>query len=239
MNLLDDKIADWEKRKSEIKNYYFPELPSKKRIKKIIEKYIYPTIKDKGFKFQKTNLSLVKNTDENILTIHFEPHSNNYKETVSFRLNIKLVSKKYASWAEKKYESDYKKNGFLLDDYHHTLGFWKRKINEDWYRLSIDDNKFITDEITSNLLNLSDIELDKYNALEKVIDEKICFLKELKYLNIFDCNFVLDLAEITNQTKKIKIIIGDLYEYWMNQKEYSDKKQKEIYIELKNRISQK
>lgn len=152
--------------------FLYADLKPGDRIHKIIDEYIYPDLKDKGFKLKKSQLSLVRTLGRIEHTIHFQKNihnSGNFK--AAFDISFHTSFKSYKTWHLEKYNKSIINEAITWQKAGRDIPNWSNDFTSSfWYDLAQTDNVKIIDVLKNNIINYGLKYLDLYSDFQKCIN---------------------------------------------------------------------
>ncbi|WP_040253224.1 hypothetical protein [Psychroserpens mesophilus] len=187
-----DAQNDWLNRKSKNKNQLFQGLKPRDRIEKIIIEKIIPKIDNLNFKFRKSDLRIKRKDGDFEQSLKFIMNHKNYKnEIVSFEIILLVYSKKLETWRAENYsDKSLRLNGIIATNSAERLKDWNQQFERGWYKLHLDDNHKIVDEIINNIINVAVPYFSQYESYDQIIAD---FNKNpiTNFIDLIDINLML------------------------------------------------
>jgi len=154
------------------KTFLYSDLKAGDRIYKIIDEFIYPDLKDKGFKLKKSPLSLIRTLGQIEHTIHFQKNihnSGNYK--AAFDVSFHISFKSYKTWHLEKYNKSIINEAVAWQKAGRDIPNWSNDFTSSlWYDLAQTDNVKIIDVLKNNIMNYGLKYLDSYSDFQTSIN---------------------------------------------------------------------
>ena len=168
---FSDAQKDWFKRKSKNKNQLFQDLKPRERIQKIIIEKIIPKIDNLNFKLRKSDLRIKRKDGDFEQSLKFITDHKNYKtEIVSFEIVLEVYSKELETWRSKNYTDKFiQGNGLIAANSTERLKDWEQQFEKGWYKLHLDDNHKIVDEIINNIIKVAVPYFSQYESYNQII----------------------------------------------------------------------
>lgn len=131
------------------KNQLYKDLKPKERICKIINEHIKPNIKNNEFKFVRSRMQLERIVGNFKQVVWFRTSLNNYKDdVVNFEVHLRVENNDYVKHCIDYY--DFQKEYFITTPIEY-LDLWNQESFGSWYRLQLDDNRKIAENIANNI----------------------------------------------------------------------------------------
>lgn len=184
------------------KTFLYSDLKPGDRIYKIIEEYIYPDLKNKGFKLKKSPLSLTRTLGQFGHTIHFQKdkrNSDNFKAAFDISFGVTFTS--YKKWHQKRYDKLTINEVFAGESGRYIENWSNDFTSSFWYDLAQTDNIKIINVLKNNINNYGLKYLDSYSDFQTSIDT-------LKGKNIFyQTPLLYDFCVFLNDKKQASEIL--------------------------------
>ena len=180
---------------------YYSELTPKERIQAIVENKIYPILKDDGYRFVKSGISLKKDIDNFTYEIWFSRNHRNFGDEVcAFEVYAMIYVKNYNKWHKKVYGTKPIHN-LLVSRFDSNIPNWDYHGFDMGYDLAIDDNEAIVESVIKNIKNAVIPFFDKVTSYEAAIDTMI---ENEAYYSI---PMLLDFCEIIENKEKSHMLL--------------------------------
>jgi hypothetical protein len=183
--------------------FLYADLKPGDRIHKIIEEYIYPDLKDKGFKLKKSPLSLTRTLGQLEQTIHFQKNIHNSgNEMAAFDVSFHISFKSYKAWHLEKYNKSIMNEAVAWVKYGRDIPNWSNDFTSSlWYDLAQTDNVKIIDVLRNNMSKYGLKYLDSYYDFQTSINT-------IKEKNLFyQTPLVYDFCVFLNDKKQASEIL--------------------------------
>ncbi len=183
--------------------FLYADLKPGDRIHKIIEEYIYPDLKNKGFKLKKSPLSLIRTLGQLEQTIHFQKNLHNSGNvTAAFDISFHISFKSYKTWHLEKYNKSIINEAVASVKYGRDIPNWSNDFTSSlWYDLAQTDNVKIIDVLKNNINNYGLKYLDSYSDFQTSINT-------IKEKNLFyQTPLIYDFCVFLNDKKQAAEIL--------------------------------
>ena len=135
-------------------NQLYSELSPTERIPKVIEAFIFPPLKNKGFKMLKSGLSIRRTTDIFQQEIWFSKSKWNIENKIcAFTPHFTVTLKNYKKWHMSEYGKPPMNDVLESHSANYIEGWNKELFDSDDYDLAKDDNEHIVRLLNENIAN--------------------------------------------------------------------------------------
>lgn len=182
-------------------NKLYPDLTPKDRIQTIIENKVYSILKDDGYRFIKSSISLKKDIENFTYEIWFSRNHRNFGDEVcAFEVYAMIYVKNYYKWHKMQYGTKPISN-LLVSKLDSNIPNWDYHSFDLGYDLAIQDNEEIVESVIQNINNAVIPFFDKVRNYETAID---IMVENEAYYSI---PMLLDFCMIIDNRDKSKMLI--------------------------------